>query len=156
MKELMDSWTQFKADGFVFMMLNIFVIFMAMCGGIGIVCRIVRKRRESAGKTVGFGKTKRVRGWKEDHSNYDDDFFQILQEEQIRRQQQGFNQQQLLDQQLIDQQQLLDQQQAMADATGIEFGGNNCDPNLNPGLFHEQGGFNDGGGNDMFWEPFSF
>ena len=145
MKELMDSWTQFKADGFVFMMLNIFVIFMALCGGIGIVCRIVRKRRESAGKTVGFGKMKRARRRKEDHSNYDDGFFQILQEEQIRRQQQVFNQQQLLD-----------QQQAMADATGIEFGGNNCDPNLNPGLFHEQGGFNDGGGNDMFWGPFSF
>ena len=145
MKELMDSWTQFKADGFVFMMLNIFVIFMALCGGIGIVCRIVRKRRESAGKAAGFEKTKRVRRRKEDHSNCDDDFLQILQEKQIRRQQQVFNQQQLLD-----------QQQAMVDATGIEFGGNNCDPNLNPGLFHEQGGFNDGGGNDMFWGPFSF
>lgn len=120
MKELMDSWTQFKADGFVFMILNIFVIFMALCGGIGIVCRIVRKRRESAGKAAGFEKTKRAR------------------------------------RQLLDQQQLIDQQQAMADATGIEFGGNNCDPNLNPGLFHEQGGFNDGGDNDMFWGPFSF
>ena len=51
MKELMDSWTQFKADGFVFMMLNIFVIFMALC----VQERLpdLRKRKESGdGKKI--------------------------------------------------------------------------------------------------------
>ena len=36
----------------------------------------------------------------------------------------------LFDQQILDQQQIFDQQQR--DSIGFEFGGTNCDPNLNP------------------------